>query len=121
MKEFEDTIYSTMSIDQDTESDLLIFACINYDENYSFGINFPKKDTYLYLSMTHPEILAKYGNYKITKEDLDLLMKRLTGDRGWNKLMDAMKNCKESDMITDDFIKVDFSKLPETPPDYTQL
>ena len=124
--EFDEIIYSTLSVeDQIKGRGLLIYGCIMMNEEYVFGINLTGPDKghhHMFIYLDKPEIAYKYSDddYKLSKEDCNKIYQVLTerDNAIWNGILDCMGKCIKSDDLTDDYIKVDLSKIPTNPPDY---
>jgi len=121
--QFDENFYSNLPIFYYTSDRIGISGCVMFNEIYTFGLTIIDGDErhYMYLSMTDPEILIKHDKYKLSKEDLDELMNVLINQNGWEQIIDSLHKCIISDQLTDDYIKIDFGKIPNTPPNYLLL
>ena len=117
--DWEEMVYTTTPIEYQPFENIRIFGYITMIKDiYAFGIN--TCDTNLYvLSMTSPECIASFNNNPITKDIIDKIMSII--DNFWFDIIDSIKKCIESDSLTEDYVSIDLSKIPNSPPDYRKI
>lgn len=117
--DWEEMVYTTTPIEHQPFENIRIFGYITMIKNvYAFGINVCDTNLYV-LSMTSPECIASFNSSPITKDIIDKIMSVI--DDLWYDIIDSIKKCIKSDSLTEDYVSIDLSKIPNSPPDYRKI